>query len=137
MLNFIKSNLLNKETSAELAKCKSIQMMLNQFNDEVLDKGKVEDTEKVKFLKLYNQFITLRSDLEFYEESDYFGRHRQFNHEIDWGILNAADKEIKRMMRNKSWDWEFVEGCIEDAEVEIELLEKYSYDESYLPEELL
>lgn len=131
MLNFIKPNFIKERINSENEKCKSIQLMLEKFNSETLGEPNKRNLERDKFMKLYSKFSELRSDLDFYDDSGYFGKYRQFSHAVEWAIIDSAEEEIKKMIRAKKWDWEFVEGCIEDVEVEIELLKDNSYDEIF------
>jgi hypothetical protein len=136
MLNVIKPGFIrDRVNSSEKEMCKSIQLMLNNFNDQVLNKNEEGEqfNEKQKFMELCKKFHRLKDVLEYYNDTNYFGEFREYDHEIHWEMLEVNCKEIDRMKDKGNWDWEFVESCIEDVEAEIDMLEEVSYNEEISP----
>ena len=116
---FINENLVKEKQLVE-----SVQRMINHciFNDTF---------NKRLFDEKLRKYTHLKENLYQYDDTNYFGKFRVSDHHINNNLINLNDSRVEDLKKNKVWDHEFLDMCIEDLEVEIDLLEDRSYDELY------
>ena len=83
------------------------------------------------FQKNLNKYTRLKDNLYRYDEDNYFGKYRENNHNVNYNLIENNHKSIIKLQKDKNWDYEFIDMCIEDIETELDLLEEYSYDECF------
>lgn len=105
----------------------SIQSMLKNFTDSIdLSSDKID---RLKFQSLYKKYKSLYLDFLEKDSDNYFGEYRD-SHAVDYTTIHLNMKAARNMQQKGSWDWEYLEYCIEELETERSLLKEASYNET-------